>query len=1273
LHGKDNFYEFKALSENEIEWRFSGGPVTGRFEQGGERFVLTNGTFFSTTPGPAFATENEEIAHHVGGSEWRVESKTEPYSIWFNESATAIRTKAGPEYSLKHSEQSYRLLFRWKDAVEDNEIKFDLSYESGHFFDAAAKEGSVPMKRQGAVPAGGLSITNATPLIRSGRLRAFGFDLDGDKVVPIKQPDEGKDYVACSSESGPWQAVRANGDLVVGHERHQPDPPFTSIPPEGLIGSQNVALNREGRLLTWSDHIRNRVGELEGLELFDAQHRFAAAKFKNGDIRIWNLLPDESPDTYQPTQEELGEVVKIVASNCGVTFLRRDGKILFCNQTGVRKTLVDRDRFVEIDNVVNGFIGLTESGEVKDWGDSGRVEARDDLPRITAIRGGGRMVAALREDGTWTSWAADDTQEGTKAVQEKLSTIRGAIDLDIYADKQVARLVWIEAVETTKTPPAVAVTSVSPTATEMPARAAVPADAIANRIAVIDAAYQQRYEAEVIKPHAEAVATLNGQISAALKREQEAAAKAGELDDVLQWKQAIDRLGSGQGVPAVAEIAAEIPPVRRPEKLIGFYATYRDLLSKLESARDESVKPLRAARDQSLDQYQRELTQGGDIDGALRVKAAREEVPDNTPAPEANAEPVPAAAVASPSNSGGSLLAANRKRYQIDYSRSGTLKVAGTVGTNGQESPVPQPAADDAAEVSFVAARYENGGGWMAVKKNGEVFTPMTGKFAVPLGVSAPRWLDIGNQAIAVNQDGTVTIWGEGEWRPKQPLRSVIKAESGHENSIALHEDGTVSVWGPMYDRFTPDPDWLKNAVDVAAGSVRAFVLKEDGRVVGWNADGDLAKQDFRNSPKLGSEYDTSFVGMKNLVAISGNHRGVIGLDNSGRWVNHEKTITPIEGLLKHVVSGYMLACGVTREGRIFLEDLDRSKRRFPEAADAALDAWNVISVAGAGDGTDPDFHGFLAWVEADEVPQAEPGGLLLLGYRQVDEGTKEEDFSQPGLNTGEKIIAVAARNRHGGGYVAWTDQKRMISKMTGEIEETEGSLIARADSDFQHGFLMRDGTLKLSWKSVPGMAGELKGMVDFDINGYSAVAVKRDGGVIVWTADAGPDRVFQPDSRWLGDLVAARSGFEPGHWWFLRRDGTVGHSGIKGVILDSAFSEPVRAIAPTRVSACLALTRDGRIIHNAEPNFTNPLLLKQIPNDRGPFVDLRCGGDVAAAQRPDGSWIAWGSDRAKDLALFRELESAGPVRDLRIKGVEGDTTPNGAGNLVIIGIRSGR
>ncbi|MCB1062268.1 MAG: serine/threonine protein kinase [Verrucomicrobiae bacterium] len=1016
LDEKDISYEYKAISENEIEWRWENGDrALGRFEQGFDRLVYPDGTIFSTMPGPIFATDAEEIAYYAGGSEWQVESESKPFLIRFNDTATGFSTQSGTEFPLTSSGQPFRKLFRWENSDEDNWMMFRQTYESGFFFDAKAKGEAVTMKKVAAVPKPPDTDT-AAPL-PSGRLHAFGFYFDDDKLVPVAQPDDRSDYVACSSESGPWQAVRANGDLVVGNERNRPDPPITGIPPEGLIGSQQTALDRNGRLLTWGDNMRNRVGELDGVELFDAEYRFAAAKFRNGDIRIWNILPEESPETYQPPREELGDVVKIVAANCGVTFLRRDGTILFCNQSGIRKTPFDRDRFADVDNVINGFIGLTVGGEVKGWGDKDRVEARDGLPRITAIRGAGRMVAAMEEDGTWTSWTTDDAAEGAKAVQEKLGTIRGAIDLDAYADKQVARLVWIEPEESGKS------TSGGKLSTgETPVSAPIaPADPITQRIASIDDSYRERYEAEVAKPHSEAVSKLDGQISAALKREQDAASQAGELDAVLQWKRAIDRLGSGQGVPTIAEIAAENPPVVRPEKLLGFYTTYRDLLGKLEVARDEKEKPVRVARDQALDQYQRELTQTGDIDGALRVKAARAEVPGNTPAPEAKAEPKPAALMTN--GSGGSLLLANRKRYQIDYSRSGTLKVAGTIGNLEQEQPILQPTAEESQDVCFVAARYESWGGWMAVKKNGEVISSISGKSKVPENVKKPRWLDIGTQAIAVNQDGTVTIWGEQDWKPKQALKGVIKAESGHENSIALHEDGTVSVWGPMYDSYWPDAEWLKDVVDVGAGSVRAFVLKSDGRVIGWNAEGDLSKQDFNSSPKLRGDYETSFGNLKNLVAISGNHRGVVGLDAGGRWVNHDHTITPVEGLLTRVTSGYMLATGLSRNGRIFLENLEQDQRRFPAVVEAALSARNVISVAGGGDGTEPKFWGFIAWVESNELAQVEPGGLILLGYRQYSEGSREEDFPQMELKPKEKVIAVAARNRHGGAFAAWTNQ----------------------------------------------------------------------------------------------------------------------------------------------------------------------------------------------------------------------------------------------------------
>lgn len=502
--------------------------------------------------------------------------------------------------------------------------------------------------------------------------------------------------------------------------------------------------------------------------------------------------------------------------------------------------------------------------------------------------------------------------------------------------------------------------------------------------------------------------------------------------------------------------------------------------------------------------------------------------------------------------------------------------------------------------------------------------------------------------------------------------KKVVDAAILVKHNLALFDDGTVTVWGEWYEkqantarRFPAPPKATTEKISHIGGSrYEAWVITQGGDLIGWG-----------QKEWVSSRPPNDLRRLKDLWALPFY---LYGSDARGRLVKFIRNVED-ELEIKEETDFAPLLVRCCENGTLALHS----------------DAWHILgdqeAVAVARLGlaepiaalnssslpllymNEDNNRGHLLWLSAGEPKgaaseQPKPGGLLLLGYRQIEDGTKEEDFLTPELKPGEKVVAVAARNRHGGGYAVWTDQKRRVSRM-GDMEVDDGRLIAGADSDFQHGFLMRDGTLKLSWKPVPGMADELKGIVDFDINGYSAVAVKRDGGVIVWNEDAGPDRIFQPDRQWLGDLVAARSGFEPGYWWFLRRDGTAGHSGIKGVILDSAFSEPVHVIAPTRVSACLALTRDGRIIHNAEPNFTNPLLLKQIPNDRGPFVDLRCGGDVAAAQRSDGSWIAWGSDRAKDLALFRELESAGHVRDLRIKGVGGNTTPNGTGNLVIVGI----
>ena len=75
-----------------------------------------------------------------------------------------------------------------------------------------------------------------------------------------------------------------------------------------------------------------------------------------------------------------------------------------------------------------------------------------------------------------------------------------------------------------------------------------------------------------------------------------------------------------------------------------------------------------------------------------------------------------------------------------------------------------------------------------------------------------------------------------------------------------------------------------------------------------------------------------------------------------------------------------------------------------------------------------------------------------------------------------------------------------------------------------------------------------------------------------------------------------------------------------------------------------LARTKSGEIF---EWNSIDPARAK-IPNaaaeEEGPFVRVRCNGATRAAQREDGSWIAWGVNGA---GIVDHINSLGPVRDL--------------------------
>lgn len=919
-----------------------------------------------------------------------IESKTKSMALRDGLSMRAFRDASG-HWEISSMSDTTSEVKTFAKALIAQSPAIDASLDFALSADSPKKQGVAlwvePSTAVGVQALAAPSPTSAANL-PSGRLSVFGKGIMEGKAVPLMEPDDASDYVACNARLYGWQALRRTGDVVVGWGASAPDKALRGIEPNGLVGRQ-VVLQKDGSLHAWGDNLDAALASVTGVRLFDSAFRFSAAVFHDGSARIWNIkasggsisAPDEAK---QPTGIadaaglSFADVVKVRASNCGVAFLRGDGRVWYAEWGNPKPILMDKPRLQDIDDVTNGFIGLTQDGRVMAWGASDHVEPPAGLPEAKAIRGGGRAAAMQKMDGTWIAWAKPninpDLEKDFGALQEKLRTIRNPLDLDFYVDGPSARLVWIEPV------------SVGPHAstafTSAPSAAPVaPAIAADDPVAAIETAFYDRFEPEVRDPHAAAVKRLDDLIGAALNRERAAATAQGALVEVLAWKRAMERLEGGQGVPSEAEIAAEKPPETRPAKLLQFYATYRAELAKLEAARDAKMKPLLDARAQSLSTLEVERTKAGDIDTALRAKQARETPPDpNAPRPATQPHAASPSAVrdvgvkaladhserpSTPSTPATPALAAQLARYTIDYSRAGTLKVAGTILQNKNISPARQPKRPELRDVCHVTAAYEGGGRWMAVRQDGSViYGDGDLAWAAPTEVRRPRWLDVGaKQAIAIQQDGMLVIWGPEVTQPETPLAQVIKVETSYGGNIALHHDGTVSVWGGIYESgYRPEPEWLRDVVDVAMGKDRAWVLKADGSVIGWTKDGDMTQPGI---PDVG-QYDQEYGNMRNLVTITGDHASIVGMGSQGRMLTHRDTLSLPAGPAVRVVGGYMLPLAVTESGRIDMPAVPDKLKRFAEAMTSALAARNVLSAAGGGDQVNKQEWGFIAWIEAN-------------------------------------------------------------------------------------------------------------------------------------------------------------------------------------------------------------------------------------------------------------------------------------------------------------------
>lgn len=141
-------------------------------------------------------------------------------------------------------------------------------------------------------------------------------------------------------------------------------------------------------------------------------------------------------------------------------------------------------------------------------------------------------------------------------------------------------------------------------------------DAISRHLAQLRESFVTACQTEVGQSHDAALKELDGKYLAALDRALAAAMQGSDLDGALALRKEKERVSAGGPLPPDdAGIPASLHALRQ---------TYREAISGLAAQRVEKIAPLRARYSEVLEAYQIQLTQAGNLDGALAVKAVRD-------------------------------------------------------------------------------------------------------------------------------------------------------------------------------------------------------------------------------------------------------------------------------------------------------------------------------------------------------------------------------------------------------------------------------------------------------------------------------------------------------------------------------------------------------------------------------------------------------------------------------------------------------------------------
>lgn len=229
------------------------------------------------------------------------------------------------------------------------------------------------------------------------------------------------------------------------------------------------------------------------------------------------------------------------------------------------------------------------------------------------------------------------------------------------------------------------------------------------------------------------------------------------------------------------------------------------------------------------------------------------------------------------------------------------------------------------------------------------------------------RWSDSPGCGLAVLKDGSLRAWGAD-----LPLVNEVPGGTGFiavvsvfRHAIALREDGTVVVWGEGGGAGEAGPEEVRDAIQVAANAVSGVVLRKDGTVQSWGGSLDSASVE-----RIGA--------LQDIVQISARRRNGAALDERGRvhaWGNNEAGQCDVPG---DVHSVKQVEVGISGIGAL-LED-------------GTVRTWGAGGIDTA-DLRPGETFAQLCWVHCfGWIAKSEhTGAWTLLALRDAFEGSREE------------------------------------------------------------------------------------------------------------------------------------------------------------------------------------------------------------------------------------------------------------------------------------------